>query len=422
VRSRFSSLLGLVAAFALVFPLLVVPGPDGDAVAQKKERRKPPETKKVQAVREWAFKRLGAAQEALAANDYATLVDKLEEMERSTRLNTHETALMHQTWAYYYSEKEDYKSALVRFEQAIATGGLPTNVELSVRYNIGQLYIVTEQYRKGIDALNAWFELTEVPTADAYILLANAWVQLDDYRTALPLAKKAIEMSRNNPREGWWRLLLALHFQLEQYPDSAKVLEELVRMWPKKTYWMQLSSVYAQIEREHKSLTALEVAYREGYLTESKEIVRLAQMYLYHEIPHQAGKVLAKGFEDEIVEETEKNYELLANSWIRAQELDLALEPLGRAAKLSEDGNLYMRIGQIHVEAEDWKKAESSLNTAIKKGELDRPGLANLLLGIAQFNSGKLSAARRSFTRATKYQKTRKSGRQWLRHVAQELA
>ncbi len=247
-------------------------------------------------------------------------------------------------------------------------------------------------------------------------------MQLDDYRTALPLAKKAIEMSSNKPREGWWRLLLALHFQLEEYPEAAGVLEGLVRMWPKKSYWMQLSSVYAQIEQEHKSLTALEVAYQEGYLTESKEIVRLAQLNLYHEIPYRSGTVLTKGFEDEVVEETEKNYELLANSWIRAQELDRALEPLERAAKLSEDGNLYMRIGQIHVEAEDWKKAEGSLRTAIKKGDLDRPGLANLLLGIAQFNSGKLSAAKRSLTRASKYQKTKKSARQWLRHVAQELA
>ena len=93
------------------------------------------------------------------------------------------------------------------------------------------------------------------------MLMANAWVQLEDYRTALPLAKKAIGMSVNNPREGWSRLLLALHFQLEQYPESAGVLEYLLTHWPKKTYWMQLSSVYATTGEDHESLTALEVAY-----------------------------------------------------------------------------------------------------------------------------------------------------------------
>ncbi len=419
---RISCLLALVTALAFAAPVVFVPGPDGVAVAQRKPKRKPPETKKVQAVREWAFKRLSAAQEALASDDSATAIEKLNEMKASSRLNSHEIALMHQTWAYVYSEQENYEKSIEAFEAALATGGLATSVELSVRYNVGQLYIVTERYRKGIEILEEWLALTEVPTADAYILLANAWVQLEDYRTALPLAKKAIEMSVNNPREGWIRLLLALHFQLEQYPDAAGVLEQLLTHWPKKTYWMQLSSVYATIGEDHQSLTALEVAYGEGYLTKSREVVRLAQLYLFHEIPYTAGKVLTKGFEDEIVEETEKNWELLANSWIRAQELVQALGPLERAAKLSEDGNLFMRIGQIHVEAEDWKKAVGALGTAVEKGDLDRPGLANLLLGIAHFNNGRYSSARASFSRASRYDKTKKSARQWLRHVAQELA
>ncbi len=422
MHPKFSCLLAVVTAFAFSAPLLLVPSPDGVVWAAKKERRKPPETRKVQAVREWAFKRLGAAQEALVANDYVTCEEKLREMQKSTRLNSHEIALMHQTWAYLYSNQEDYPSAIREFDAAIATGGLPLSVELSVMYNVGQLYIVTEKYREGITVLEEWFRRTEQETASAYILLANAYVQLDDYKTALPLAEKGVAMSVNNPREGWIRLLLALHFQLEQYPEAADVLETLASRWPKKSYWMQLSSVYATLGSDHKSLTVMQVAYGEGFLTESRELVRLAQLYLYNEIPYRGAQVLTKGFDDEVVEETKSNYELLANSWIRAQELERALPPLGRAADLSEDGNLFMRIGQIHVEAEDWKKAESTLGTAIEKGELDRPGLAHLLLGIAQFNERKYNAAKRSFTRASKYEKYRKSGRQWLRHVDQARA
>ena len=422
MHPKLSCLLAVVTAFALSSPLLVIPGPDGVAWAQKKETRKPPETRKVQAVREWAFKRLEAAQQAMLADDYAAAEGSLEEMQKSTKLNTHEVALMHQTWAYLYSEQEDYEAAIPAFEAAVATGGLPLSVEISVIYNVGQLYIVLEQYRKGIAKLEEWFERTEQPTAAAYILLANAWVQLEDFNTALPLAKTGVAMSVNKPRESWVRLLLALHFQLEQYREAAEVLKMLATTWPKKSYWMQLSSVYGAIGEDQKSLTVMQVAYGEGYLTESRELVRLAQHYLYHEIPYRGAKLLAKGFEDELVEETEKNYELLANSWIRAQELDLALTPLERAADLSEDGNLYMRIGQIQVEAEDWKKASRALGTAIEKGELDRPGLANLLLGIAQFNEGRYTAAKRSFSRASQYEKTRKSGRQWMRHVDQARA
>ena len=142
MHPKLSCLLAVVTAFALSSPLLVIPGPDGVAWAQKKEKRKPPETRKVQAVREWAFKRLEAAQQAMLADDYAAAEGSLEEMQKSTKLNTHEVALMHQTWAYLYSEQEDYEAAIPAFEAAVATGGLPLSVEISVIYNVGQLYIV----------------------------------------------------------------------------------------------------------------------------------------------------------------------------------------------------------------------------------------------------------------------------------------
>ena len=93
--------------------------------------------------------------------------EKLKEMQKSTRLNSHEVALMHQTWGYLYSEKEDYPAAIREFEAAIATGGLPLAVEISVLFNTGQLYIVTEEYRKGIAVLEEWFRRTEQPTASA---------------------------------------------------------------------------------------------------------------------------------------------------------------------------------------------------------------------------------------------------------------
>ncbi|MEE9281576.1 MAG: tetratricopeptide repeat protein [Myxococcota bacterium] len=340
-------------------------------------------------------------------------------MQKSTQLNEHETALVLRAWGSVYASQEDPLKAISALEAALATRALPSVTELSVQYDVGQLYIVTERYRKGIEILEEWLALTEVPTADAYILMANAWVQLEDYRTALPLAEKAIEMSVNNPREGWIRLLLALHFQLEQYPEAAGVLEQLLTHWPKKTYWMQLSSVYATLGEDQKSLEELERAYREGYLTESRELIRLAHLYLFHGMPRKAAEVLEKGLEDGTLEPSKDVCELLGNAWIRAHELDRALEALDCAAKVLDDGNIDMRIGQIHVESEDWKRATSPLNKAIEKGGLDRPGLAYLLLGIAYFNLGDMDAAERSFQHAYEYDRSRKSARQWLRHITE---
>ncbi len=179
--------------------------------------------------------------------------------------------------------------------------------------------------------------------------------------------------------------LLSSHFQREDYEGAAKLLEELVARFPKKQYWLQLSLVYATIGKDEEALAALDVAYGEGYLTKSRELVRLAHMYLFHEIPFKAAQVLEKGFADGQIDETKENYELLANSLIRAQRLDQALDPLERAAELSQSGDVYLRLGRILIAQESWRMAESVLNKAIDKGDLDRPDVAHHLLAIAKF-------------------------------------
>ena len=379
------------------------------------ERRAPPETKRVQATRKWAYSRLMTAQEFLAQEKFAETLEKLDEMKRNPKkLNDHERALMHQTYGYTYSAQADYAAAVREFEAALATGQLPEQAQLLTRYNIGQLYILTEQYDEGITFIRAWFDQAENPAPQAYMLLANAYAQKEDYAAAVPYARTGIEKSEA-PRESWLRLLLALHLELEQYAESLGVLVVLAERFPKKAYWVQLAAVYGELGKEKESLAALEVAYRSGYLTESREIVRLASLYLYHDIPYQAAGILEKGLAEKAVEASAKNWELLANAWIRAQELERSISPLERAAKLSEDGELYLRLAQVHVQNEVWKRAAAALVTALDKGGLKKTGNAHLLLGVARFYSGELEAAKRSFERAARYEETEKSARQWLK-------
>ena len=91
--------------------------------------------------------------------------------------------------------------------------------------------------------------------------------------------------------------------------------------------------------------------------------------------------------------------------------------PMQTAAGLSEDGDLWMRLGQVHMENENWKEAERALREAVNKGDLKNPGDALLLLGIARFNDGKPKGAERAFEQASKHRKVRGQARQWLRHV-----
>ncbi|MBW1683524.1 MAG: hypothetical protein JRS35_00525 [Deltaproteobacteria bacterium] len=382
--------------------------------AKEKERRN-------LAAGEWAFKKLSAAHEALAEEKYDEARALMEQMSKRKSLNDHEKALMWQTYAYIQSGREQYAQAVESFEKCLALDALPETAELGTQYNLGQLYMSVERYKDAVRVLEDWLGRVENPSANAYYLVSMAHVQLEDARSALPYAKKAVELSKK-PNESRLQLLLALEFELKHYKQVADVLEVLVTHFPKKSYFLQLAMVYGELGREKRSLSAFELAYVQGLLDRESELLNLAQSYLYHDIPYRAAQVLAKGLADGIIAEDAEHWELLGDSWLHAREYDEALEPLQRAAALSDDGNLLVRVAQVHLERDEPKEALEALEKGLSKGNLDNPGNAYLLLGITLTDTRRFSAARDAFAKAGKYEKSRKAARNWMGHIERQEA
>jgi len=132
--------------------------------------------------------------------------------------------------------------------------------------------------------------------------------------------------------------------------------------------------------------------------------------------------VLEKGLAEKIIEDDAEHWELLGDSWLHAREYDEALEPLQRAAKLSEDGNLYVRIAQVHMERDESREALAALEKGLSKGNLDNPGNAYLLLGITHTSAKRYAAARKALAKAGKYEKSRKAARDWMKHLEHQEA
>jgi len=406
--------MAIAACLLLVVPVLLL---STDSVAAK--RREKPQTKKVQAVGEWAFKRLHHSQELLGEEKYAEAAKELDRMKDRRRLNDHERALMWQTYGYIYSSQEQYKKAAESFEKSLEKDALAESAARSTQYNLGQLYLATEQFDKALKTLLDWYGKTETPSADAEYTLSVAHVQAGQHAEAIPYVKRAIANS-SAPREGWYQLLLSLYFELKQYQEVANLLEGMVLQFPKKVYWKQLSGIYAELKQEKKSLAVLQLAYSQGLLDERRDLVNLANLYLYHEVPYRAARVMEKGIEDGIVEPDVDAWELLSNSWLHAKEYDRALEPLTKAAEMSEDGDLFVKLAQVHLQREDWVKVRAALELAVDKGDLSNPGNAYVLLGIANYNTKQLSAAKQAFRRARKHDRQRRTASQWLEHIRQE--
>jgi tetratricopeptide (TPR) repeat protein len=417
--------MGLRAAIlALLFALLL----PGAAQAQAADEQVPIDLEKLRVsrklraakfpVRSRVSRYLSAAAEAAdegSAKDGLALLDRLT----LPRLNPYERALVYRLKAYVAYGASDYELAIESFEKVLAEEVMSLDADNRIRFNIAQLYASLQQWHEVITAFERWFRYVEEPNPLAYYLLGISYFQLEEIDLAITHTAKAVDLSEE-PAEGWIQLLAALYIQQEDYASATPTLEELVMRFPKKQYWVQLSLIYGARDDYRHSLAVQQVAYLQGLLTEDKELRRLARSYLYHDLPYPAAKVLEKGLDEGRIEVNASAFELLANSWIAAREYNRSLGPLRRAAKLSEDGKLSVRLGQVHLQREEWDQAAERLREALDKGGLDKPGTAQLLLGIAYYNGQRVGPARSAFVRARRHDAARAEAERWITHIENE--
>ena len=106
------------------------------------------------------------------------------------------------------------------------------------------------------------------------------------------------------PREPWFQLKLAAHYELEQYPLAATTLEIMISKWPeKKTYWTQLSQIYLRLKQDDRALAVQALAYRNGLLDKQADLLYLSSLYSQSEIPYKAAEILQLGIESGLVED-----------------------------------------------------------------------------------------------------------------------
>jgi tetratricopeptide (TPR) repeat protein len=334
-----------------------------------------------------------------AAQKIATLkLDKLSPYERSTT----EQIL----FQIAYSQ-EKYAEARDHLQKAIEAGGLNEQQVSDARYQSAQLYIQEEKWKEGAAALEEWLKTATKPNSAAYYLLAAAYYQMDDFDRALPPAKKAVELAEK-PSENWLSMLSALYLQKDQYKDAIPVLEQLVALAPsKKTYWSQLSSVYGQLEDYPKALAIMQLAYSAGLVTDDQEVRRLADLLMFNDVPYRCGQVLESAIEKKTVKVDDKLYEKLANCWIASGELERSIQPLTKAAEVSDTGDLFIRLGEVQMQREDWQGMQSAIQKGIDKGQLKDTANAQLLMGISLYQQKKCNDAKTWLQRARSVEKTR---------------
>ena len=379
---------------------------------------------------------------------------------------------------------DDLPGARQNYLSLIQEEDATPQIKLGSYYTVSQLYLADEDFTNGIKYLLLWFQKSPEVTAQAYVLLGQAYFLLDEHKKAFSNLKRAKSITEEDGalfRENWYSLLIATMSELGLKEDQVPLYEEVLELFPKKKYFVNLAGLYNELERPLDYTALLKTAYTKQLLDKKSEFQSLSQSLLAAGNPYWAAEVMITGMtsvpglqvvdqqcelskvlddrgniktnrqgeavEEEVcldvygpafvkpgseaaldkdakpvLEEDKQNLTILAEALRSARERKAAIDIFKKLVKITDDGEAYIAMGNLYYQEDDIAKAVEAIDKGLKKGKLKNPGYAQLTLGQAYFELGKFDDARKVFTKASqsKRDSVKKSARAWLKYTDAE--
>ena len=416
MRSTLTSryLLAAVTAAWLAFGVVAPAAAQDKPEVERKER--------ASLMGERAYKRFETIQELYSDGDYREALKNLDSMMKM-QLNEYEEAMAQQMYGYSYIALEDYDRAVTAFERAVKLDALPNQAHFNLMRALAGLYASREKWQDAVDLMLQYLKFQPKPTPQDQILLAQCYAQMERWNDALPWVQGAIRDGGAKAQESWFQLEVAIYFETKNYAAAAGALKRIVARWPEKLkYWEMLAGAHQELRQDQEALAAMMAAYHHGLITDPKKILSVARMNMYLELPYQGGSMLEKAMNQGILETDAKNLELLLGAWTNAREYNKATAVIDRLAELKRDGDLYIQKANLKMEQNDWAGTVEAAGQALEMGDLDNPGGAWLMMGIAQMELGELQEARRAFKQAQQFdENVRRQARDWEKFVEDRM-
>ena len=381
-------------------------------------------TKQAQAVSKEVYERIQKAQEMVDNKEYQGALRLLDNLYNPDKLTEYEQANVLNYIGFVYYNIDDITNAVRTYERMLAIPSLEPQMAKQTTYTMAQLLTMQENYPKALSTLNKWFTLETNPAPEPYILQAQLFYNLDQYKNMIPAIENAMRIARerNKPvKEDWWNLLNFAYFQEENYAKVRDIQKTLLQNWPKARYWKSLAGAYTELGEDEKLIYAYDAAHTQGMLVKDTEFVTMAQLYLQAEVPYKAATLLQEKMDAGVVPKNEKNYRLLSQAWMLSMEDKKAIPALEAAAKLATDGELDVRLANAYLNIGNYGDCVTSANTAIRKGGLKSPDNAQISLGMCLYNLRRYADAKKAFNNAGKVPRSQRTANQWIRVIDAEV-
>lgn len=399
----------------------------GPALAQEedeRDRRDNQKTKEAQAVSKEVYDRIQKAQELIDADDSQGALKLLNALKTKKGITEYELQNVLNYLGFVNYNIENIPAAIAAYEEMIAIPSIEDQVKKTTIYTLSQLSTMQEDYPKALTLLEQYFVLETNPAPDAYILYAQNLYQENRYQDMVKPIETAIDVAVKRelqPKEDWYVLLNFAYFQQENYEKVRDIQKILLVNWPKKRYWFSLAGAYTELGEDNNLMAAYDAAHTQGLLESEAELTTMAQLYLQHEVPYKAGVLLEREMETGRVDKSAKNYRLLSQAWTLAQEDEKSIPALEAAARLSDDGELNLRLGNAHLNLGQYGECVAAISEGIKKGGIKSPDNAQISMGMCLYNQKKYTEAIQAFREAGKTSRSKRIAAQWVSVIESDI-
>ena len=395
----------------------------GPVVAQDEEEDTT-KTKQAQAVSKEVYDRIQKAQELIDADEPQEALQLLNSLKTRKGITEYELQNVLNYIGFVHYNLENIDEAMAAYREMIAIPSIEPQIKKSTIYTMAQLSTMQEQYQDALALLEEYFTLETNPAPDNYILYAQNLYQVNRYAEMVEPIEKAISEAQRREtevREDWYVLLNFAYFQQEEYTKVRDIQKILLANWPKKRYWFSLAGAYTELGEDDNLVSAYDAAHTQGMLEKESEFVTMAQLYMQAEVPYKAAKLMQAEMDAGRISKEAKNYRLLSQALTLAAEDEASIPALQEAARLSDEGELNVRLGNAHLNLGQYGECVSAIREGLRKGSIKSPDYAQISLGMCLYNQQEYQDAIAAFREAAKVQSSARIARQWISVIESDL-
>ncbi|EGQ8079012.1 tetratricopeptide repeat protein [Vibrio vulnificus] len=266
----------------------------------------------------------------LADND--ALADAIAKLNSAEVSRPDDVAALSKLLGIYYWQAEQFTRSIASLEKALSFELFTFEEEWVTRRMLTQLYLTQGDYKKAIPQLNKL--LKQVPenesAAEIWRYLAQAQYSVENWRETIA-ATKGFQRVEKKPDTTILSLALAAHVQLEQWKSVIPLAKQLIALEPSnKNWWLQAYNAYLNLGQEKSALDMLTLIELQGLELNEAETKSLAYLYAAQGIYQKAAQTLAR---IESSQQDPKLIKLQAQYWQAAKEWQQALKFWQRLAK-----------------------------------------------------------------------------------------